>query len=332
MSTIATNDGTSFTKPSDLEIAMTRTFDAPREAVFAAWTRTEHVPHWLLGPDGWTMPVCEIDLRPGGEWRFVWRRDDGTEMAMRGVYREIRPPELLVSTESWGGDWPDTLNTLTLSEEDGRTTITQSVRYPTQQARDAALQTGMEAGVERSFDRLAEYLRRITDVGAAPQSSAFSASPQQQHEWLQRLVGDWIVESDAPESGNSPEAPAWRETVRSVAGIWIVAEGSGTLPDGNEATTVMTLGYDPQGQRFVGTWIGSMMHHLWVYDGELSDDGTTLTLNTTGPDMHVEGATRQYQDVITLTDDDHRALTARVLAPDGDWQVMMTARYRRLRV
>jgi uncharacterized protein YndB with AHSA1/START domain len=331
MSTIAPNDGTSFTKPSDLEIAMTRTFSAPREAVFAAWTRPEHVPHWLLGPDDWTMPVCEIDLRPGGEWRFVWRRGDGTELAMRGEYREIRPPEFLVSTESWGGDWPDTLNTLTLSEEDGQTTVTQSVRYPTQQARDAALQTGMEAGVERSFDRLAEYLRRITDVGAAPQSPAFSASPQPQHEWLQRLVGDWIVESDAAESEKSPEAPAWRETVRSIGDIWIVAEGSGPMPDGNEATTVMTLGYDPQRQRFVGTWIGSMMHHLWVYDGELSDDGTTLTLNTTGPDMHVEGATRQYQDVITLTDHDHRALTARLLGPDGDWQVMMTARYRRSR-
>jgi uncharacterized protein YndB with AHSA1/START domain len=331
MSTRATNDGTSFTKPSDLEIAMTRTFNAPRAVVFAAWTRPEHVPQWLLGPDGWTMPVCEIDLRPGGEWHFAWRRDDGTGMEMRGAYREVRPPELLVSTESWGGDWPETLNTLTLSEDGGRTTVTQSVRYPTQQARDAALQTGMEAGVERSFDRLAEYLHRITDVVAAPQSPAFSASPQQQHEWLQRLVGDWIVESDAPEPEQPPDAPAWRETVRSIGDIWIVAEGAGPMPDGTQATTVMTLGYDPQSQRFVGTWIGSMMHHLWVYDGELSDDGTTLTLNTTGPDMHVEGATRQYQDVITLTDDDHRALTARVLEPDGDWQVMMTARYRRSR-
>ena len=81
------------------------------------------MPHWMLGPDGWTMPVCEIDLRPGGAWHFVWRGSDGTEMEMRGVYREIAPPERLVTTESWGGDWPETLNTLVLTEEDGKTTI-----------------------------------------------------------------------------------------------------------------------------------------------------------------------------------------------------------------
>jgi uncharacterized protein YndB with AHSA1/START domain len=94
---------TTFTAPSDREIAMTRVFDAPRRLVFEAWTNPEHVPHWLLGPEGWTMPVCEIDLRPGGSWHFVWRRSDGTEMEMRGEYREITPPERLVSTESWGG-------------------------------------------------------------------------------------------------------------------------------------------------------------------------------------------------------------------------------------
>ena len=98
--------------------------------VFEAWTNPEHLPHWMLGPAGWTMPVCEIDLRPGGAWHFVWRRSDGTEMEMRGVYQEIVPPERLVSTESWGGDWPETLNTLILSEEDGKTTITSTDPLP----------------------------------------------------------------------------------------------------------------------------------------------------------------------------------------------------------
>ena len=90
---------------------MTHIVDAPRHLVFAAWTNPEHLPHWMLGPPGWTMPVCEIDLRPGGEWHFVWRRSDGAEMEMSGVYKEITPPERLVSTESWGGNWPETLNT-----------------------------------------------------------------------------------------------------------------------------------------------------------------------------------------------------------------------------
>ena len=149
------------TTPSEREIVMTRSFAAPRQLVWEAWTKPEHLPRWMLGPEGWTMPVCEIDLRPGGAWRFVWRRADGSEMEMRGVYREVVAPERLVSTESWGGDWPETLNTLTLAEEDGKTTITETVLYPSREARDAALKTGMQDGVSLSFDRLAEYLTSL---------------------------------------------------------------------------------------------------------------------------------------------------------------------------
>lgn len=152
---------TTFTTPSDREFTTTCVVDAPRRLVFDAWTRPEHLPHWMLGPDGWTMPVCEVDLHPGGAWRFVWRKSDGTEMGMQGAYREINPPERLVSTESWGGDWPETVNTLVLSEQSGKTTMTQTVRYPSKQARDGALQTGMKEGIAQSFDRLAEYLRTM---------------------------------------------------------------------------------------------------------------------------------------------------------------------------
>jgi uncharacterized protein YndB with AHSA1/START domain len=147
-----------FMTPSDREVVMTRSVDAPRRLVFEAWTNPAHLPHWMLGPSGWTMPVCEIDLRPGGALHFVWRRSDGTEMEMRGVYQEITPPKRLISTESWGGDWPETINTLILSEEDAKTTISLRVLYPSKEARDAALQTGMKEGVSESFDRLAEYL------------------------------------------------------------------------------------------------------------------------------------------------------------------------------
>ena len=143
------------------KIVMTRVFDAPRRLVFEAWTSPKHLPHWMLGPEGWTMPVCEIDLRPGGAWHFVWRRSDGTEMGMRGVYREITPPERLVSTESWGGDWPETINTLLLNEKDGKTTMSQTVLYPSKDARDAALKTGMKTGMDQSFARLDDMLETL---------------------------------------------------------------------------------------------------------------------------------------------------------------------------
>jgi uncharacterized protein YndB with AHSA1/START domain len=112
----------------------------------------------MLGPEGWTMPVCELDLRPGGEWHFVWRKDDGTEMSMSGVYKEVKPPERLVSTERWGPEWPEALNTLVLTEENGKTTVTITVTYVSKEVRDAALKTGMADGMAITFDRLEKVL------------------------------------------------------------------------------------------------------------------------------------------------------------------------------
>ena len=162
MSTRDEVGATTFTTPSELEIVATRVFDAPRTMVWEAWTKSEHLPNWMVGPPGWSMPVCEIDLRPGGEWHYVWRKDDDSEMEMRGVYREIQPPERLVSSSSWGPEWPETVETLTLAEEDGRTTVTQTVLYPSQEARDAAAATGMKDGMSRGFDLLDEYLRSLS--------------------------------------------------------------------------------------------------------------------------------------------------------------------------
>lgn len=151
---------TSITTPTDREVLITRVVDAPRRLVWEAYVNPKHVPQWLR-PRGWTMPVCEIDLRPGGEWHYVWRRPNGTEMGMRGGYNEVAPPERLVFTECWGAEWPETLNTLVLYEEDGRTTISQTIRYPSKEARDAAMQTGMSGGANESFEQLDEYLRAM---------------------------------------------------------------------------------------------------------------------------------------------------------------------------
>lgn len=147
--------------PSDQEIVMERVVNAPRELVFDAWTDPKHLPQWMLGPEGWAMPVCEIDLRPGGKWHFEWNKGDGTEMVMHGTYKEVTPPERLVSTENWGGDWPETINTLTLSETDGKTAVTLNLLYPSKEARDKALKTGMKEGMTEGLARLDEYLASI---------------------------------------------------------------------------------------------------------------------------------------------------------------------------
>ena len=153
---------TTYATPNDRELVVTRGVDAPRRLAFDAWTNPKHVPQWMLGPPGWTMPVCEIDLRPGGRWRFVWRRGDGTEMPMGGAYLEVVPPERLVWTESWGPEWPETVNTLVFAEAAGRTTLALTIRYPSKQARDAALRTGMKEGLDQSFARFDALLARLS--------------------------------------------------------------------------------------------------------------------------------------------------------------------------
>jgi uncharacterized protein YndB with AHSA1/START domain len=150
------------TIPTDREIVVTRVFNAPRHLVFEAWTNPQYLPLWMLGPDGWTMPVCEMDLRPGGSWHFVWRHSNGQEMEMRGEYREVKPPERVVSSESWGPDWPETLNTVVFSEHAGKTTATVTLLYPSKEARDAALKTGMKQGMALSYDRLENYLSSLS--------------------------------------------------------------------------------------------------------------------------------------------------------------------------
>ena len=156
------------TTHGDRAIVMTRDVNAPRRLVFEAFTKPELLRQWLLGPPGWSMPVCEIDLRVGGTYRNVWRRDsDGTEMGMGGVYREIVPQERIVSTEVFDKAWysGEALGTLVLSEQGGITTITQTVLYQSREARDGVLKSGMESGVAASYDRLAKLVVSLGTAG-----------------------------------------------------------------------------------------------------------------------------------------------------------------------
>jgi uncharacterized protein YndB with AHSA1/START domain len=147
------------TTRGDREIVMTRIFDAPRGRVFDALTRPELIKRWLLGPDGWSLPVCDIDLRVGGSFRYVWRNDkSGTEMGMRGVFREIVPPERLVHTEVFDEAWypGEALITTVLTEQGGKTALTATLGYESRQARDVVFKSPMESGVARSYERLDE--------------------------------------------------------------------------------------------------------------------------------------------------------------------------------
>jgi len=144
----------------DRELRMTRHFDGPAPLVFDCWTQPELVRRWLTGPEGWSFQVCDIDLRVGGAYRYVWCHTDGRVMGMGGVFREIVPSQRLVSTELFDEDWTggETLCTTVFSEKAGQTTVVLTVLYSSKQARDGAMQSGMEGGMAVGFDRLDRVL------------------------------------------------------------------------------------------------------------------------------------------------------------------------------
>jgi uncharacterized protein YndB with AHSA1/START domain len=160
-------DSFTVSTPSDREIQVTRVFDAPRALVFDAFTKPELVQRWLLGPPGWSMPVCEIDLKVGGAYRYLWRHDsDGREMGMRGVFREVISPRLLVASEEFDEAWypGEALDTTTFVSEGSTTRITITVLYKTKEARDIARRSGMEHGMAASYDRAEELLSALTSA------------------------------------------------------------------------------------------------------------------------------------------------------------------------
>ncbi|WP_198369226.1 DUF1579 domain-containing protein [Roseomonas rosulenta] len=152
--------------------------------------------------------------------------------------------------------------------------------------------------------------------------------PGPEHRWLDRLVGTWRTEGEcAAPRGEAPVQMTGTERVRSLGGLWVLAEGEGAMPGGGAAHSLMTIGFDPAQGVFVGNFVASMMAHLWLYRGTLAGD--TLTLDTEGPDFGGDGMAA-YQDIIALQGDDARTLTSRMRMPDGTWQQVMSARYRRI--
>jgi len=156
------------------------------------------------------------------------------------------------------------------------------------------------------------------------------AEPQKDHHWLQQLVGEWTYEGEA-DCGPDQQRMKFSgtESVRSLGGIWIVGESQSKAPDGSPATMIITLGFDPLKQRYTGTWIGSMMMHMWIYDGELDASGRVLTLSSEGPSMTGDGSMAMYQDIIEIVSPDHRILRSRAPGADGKLVEFMESHYRR---
>lgn len=152
-----------------------------------------------------------------------------------------------------------------------------------------------------------------------------------EHRWLQQLLGEWRYSCEMTcEPGQPPQVAEGSERVRRLGELWVLCEGEGDMPGCGRVQTLMTLGFDPQRGRFVGTWIGSMMTWLWRYDGQLDADRRVLTLASEGPSFTAEGKLANYQDIITLGDEGRRTLDSRVQGEDGEWRPIMTARYTRI--
>jgi hypothetical protein len=163
------------------------------------------------------------------------------------------------------------------------------------------------------------------------------ATPQVQHQWLDKFIGKWTSASEyQSEPNGEPSKSTGTEIVRfskgeatpTIGGLWIVAEGVGDMPDGCAGQTMMTLGFDPQLNRFVGTFVGSMMTHMWIYNGSLDATQKVLTLDTEGQNF-TQTAMTKYQDIIEFVSDDYRVMKSQILMEDGTWNHFMTAHYRR---
>ena len=151
------------TTPADTQIVITRQFDAPRHLVFACYTQPALIRRWLNGAEGWIMTVCEFEARVGGKYRYEWKAPSGYVMGLGGVVREIEPVERLVSAELFDEDWTggETVSTLRFDEQDGRTTLVNTLNYSSKEARDGALKTPMAEGMEFGFSKLDTVLAEL---------------------------------------------------------------------------------------------------------------------------------------------------------------------------
>ena len=268
MTTSTTHPETSFVQKSELEFEMSRIFQAPRELVFAACTEPRHMAHWW-GPRGFTMPVCEMDVRPGGTYRFVQRAPDGNMYGFHGTFRDVVPPERLVMTQIFDPfPMSELLVTVALEDlGDGRTRLTDTMLFDSIEARDATLATGMENGARQSYDRLAEHLETmergilVERVFDAPRELVFDVWTNPKHVALWwgpdgftntiasmdvRPGGEWRFVMHGPDGVDYPNRIVFREVVRPER---LVYDQRGDAEDEAAFLGVVTFAEEGEGAR-----------------------------------------------------------------------------------
>jgi hypothetical protein len=264
------------------------------------------------------------------------RAPDGTVYPMSGTFREIKEPSrivfMAVAEDADGTPHLESLTTVTFEDNGSKTKLTVTAHAFGLSAAAPQMLAGMDAGWSQTLDRLGSKLtgEDMTDTITETADCSMMAKPQQEHEWLQQLVGEWDFEGECM---MGPDQPPMKNTgtctTRSLGGLWFLCEGSGEMPGGGMMNSIITLGYDPQKQRYVGNFIASMMTHMWLYEGTRDASGKVLTLDTEGPSMTGDGTMASYQDIVTIESKDHWILSSRAKGPDGQWMNFMTAHYRR---
>jgi uncharacterized protein YndB with AHSA1/START domain len=308
------------------DLGITRRIPAAPAEVFAAWTQPERIKAWW-GPNGMTTPEAEVDLRPGGIHRTVMRDATGKDHPSLCVIDEVAAPHRLVIRvpPEAGGPLVGATATITFAEDGGGTWLDVLWRHPSPEMRAAHEAMGFTRGWGETLDRLTAHAAAAPPDAACPMATR----PGTEHGWLHRMLGEWSYESecDGP-PGQPPMRATGVERVRSLGGYWVIGEAEGEMPGGGPARWIMTVGFDARTGRFRGTWVGSMMGHMFLYDGALSEDGRTLALESEGPSFTGEGTSR-YRDVMEMLDDDTRLLTSHVQGEDGGWTGFMRATFRR---
>lgn len=305
-------------------LRIARHIPAPPAEVFAAWTRPERVKAWF-GPHGMTVPECEIDLRAGGFHRTLLRDAEGKEYPNPLAIEEVAAPHRLVLRVLPGGcgELAGATGTLRFTPEGEGTRFEALWDHPTEEMRAAHEAMGVRTCWAETLDKLTAHL-----LPASPCPGA--AAPTREHGWLHRLLGEWRFETECTGPDGAVMRASGTERVRTLGGQWVVGESDGSMPGlAGPARWIITLGFDAASGRFKGSWVGSMMPRMWLYDGALDAESRVLTLESEGPSFTGEGTAR-YRDIVELVDDDTRLFASEVQGADGGWTRFMKGTYRRV--
>jgi len=310
---------------SEHTLAITRRIPATPDAVFAAWTSPERLKQWF-GPYGMDVTQATVEPRAGGRFDSTMRDATGKQYASKAVVEAISPGRSLTfHVESCaGGQLAGATATVSVEPDPHGTRLDVLWRHPSAAMRATHEEMGFHTGWGQTLDRLTAHV--MTPAQPLPGM----APPTELHGWLHRMLGDWTFETEcAGPPGGTPMKSKGVERVRSLGGYWVVGESEGECPGGGgQARVVIAMGHDSVAKRFRGTWIGSMMGHMFVYDGVLDIATNTLSLDSEGPSFTGEGTAR-YRDIVQLVSNDHRIVTGNLVNPDGSLSQMMRATFRR---